>query len=88
MDLVAVHPHAYKHGLTEGEIRSVWRNAFEWARRDRADGAVEYVIVGADPRGRLVELVARSVGEDGYIVFHAMTPPSARTLRELGLGGR
>ena len=38
--------------------------------------------------GRLVELVARAVGDEDYIVFHAMTPPSARTLRELGLVGR
>lgn len=88
MNLIAIHPHAFKHGLTEDEIEHVWRNAFEWARRDRDDGKIEYALVGIDNSGRLVELVARRCGNEGYIVFHAQTPPTRRTLNELGLNGR
>lgn len=85
MDLLNVHPHAYKHGLTNEEIEHAWRNAFEWARRDRDDGKTEYIVLGVDSRGRVVEMVARSVADIGYIVFHAKTPPSETALRELGL---
>lgn len=85
MELIAIHSHAYKHGLSEGAIRHAWRNAFEWCRRERDDGKFEYVLLGIDGAGRLVELIARSV-PGGYIVFHAKTPPSERVLRELGIG--
>lgn len=88
MDLVGIHSNAYKHGLSKQEIEHVWRNAFEWIRRDRDDGKTEYVLVGVDYRGRLVELIARSTGDDGYIVFHANTPLSRRVREELGLDGR
>ena len=87
MDLIAIHPNSYKHGLDDNAIEHAWRNAFEWLRRDRNDGKTEYVLLGVDRQGRLVELVARSAGNDGYIVFHANTPPSRRVLEELGLMG-
>lgn len=87
MDLIAIHPNSYKHGLDDNAIEHAWRNAFEWLRRDRDDGKTEYVLLGVDRQGRLVELVARPVGNDGYIVFHANTPPSRRVLEELGLMG-
>jgi hypothetical protein len=87
VDLIAIHPNSYKHGLDDNAIEHAWRNAFEWLRRDRDDGKTEYVLLGVDHQGRLVELVARSVGNDGYIVFHANTPPSRRVLEELGLMG-
>lgn len=87
MDLIAIHPNSYKHGLDDNAIEHAWRNAFEWLRRDGDDGKTEYVLLGVDHQGRLVELAARSVGNDGYIVFHANTPPSRRMLEELGLMG-
>lgn len=87
MDLIAIHPNSYKHGLDDDAIEHTWRNAFEWLRRERDDGKTEYVLLGVDQQGRLVELVARSIGDDGYIVFHANTPPSSRVLTELGLNG-
>jgi hypothetical protein len=88
MELISIHPNAYKHGLTDEEIGHAWRNAFEWVRRDRTDGGIDYALVGIDQRGRLVELVARKCSEDGYIVFHALTPPTKRMLAELGLDAR
>lgn len=44
----------------------------------------EWLAVGLD--GRLVELVYQYDEEDDFFfVFHGMTPPSGKTLRELGL---
>ena len=88
VELIGIHPHAYKHGLTSDEIEHAWRNAFEQARRDRADGRVDYLLVGLDQKGRLIELIARCCGKDQYIIFHAITPPTRKFLLEMGLSGR
>lgn len=46
----------------------------------------EWLAVGRDDRGRLVELVYQYDEEDDFFfVFHGMTPPTGKTLRELGL---
>ena len=46
----------------------------------------EWLAVGLDGRGRLVELVYQyDEDDDFFFVFHGMTPPSGKTLRELGL---
>ena len=52
--------------------------------RQRPTG--EWLAVGLDGRGRLVELVYQYDDEDDFFfVLHGMTPPSGKTLRELGL---
>jgi len=69
MELAAIHPNALKHGLTEEDIRHAWSNAFEWIRRDRDDGIIDYVFIGPDTKGNLSELIARfSAPVGGYIV--------------------
>jgi len=43
------------------------------------------VAVGFDTNGRLIEIVG-SVMENGTVrLFHAMTPPSKKTLQEVGI---
>ncbi|WP_415997349.1 hypothetical protein [Gordonibacter pamelaeae] len=52
--------------------------------KQRSSG--EWLAVGLDGRGRLLELVYQYDEEDDFFfVLHGMTPPSGRTLRELGL---
>lgn len=48
MELIAIHPHALKHGLTETDIRCAWNSAFAWFRRDLENGGIDYVLVGLD----------------------------------------
>ncbi len=38
-----------------------------------------------DARGRLLEMVAVELEDGTPLVFHCMTPPSEKTLRETGL---
>ncbi len=38
MELIAIHPHALKHGLTETDITCAWNSAFAWFRRDLENG--------------------------------------------------
>ena len=86
MELLAIHPHAFKHGLTETDIESAWTCAFAWFRRDLENGGIDYVLVGLDGRSRLMELIARYCPEqDGCIVLHAQTPPTRKVLREIGI---
>ena len=83
-----VHPRVIKRHpeLTEKDVLSAWHNAFAMAIRTTPEGD-RFVAAGADAHGRLVEMVAVK-NHEGYLIFHAMTPPSARTLIELNLQGR
>lgn len=79
--IMARHPE-----LKRRDVKSAWRNAVDFKERpsEKADDVV-LVAVGADAHGRLIEMMG-AVNADGIIlVFHAMTPPSAKTLREIGL---
>ena len=45
----------------------------------------EYIAVGTDNTGRLIEMVAKRIRNMEFIVYHAMTPPTKKTMRELKL---
>lgn len=60
--------------------------AFEGTLRSRARDThpVQWVGVGADARGRLLEYIAVEDEPDGWLVFHAM-PVTTKVLIEVGL---
>lgn len=60
--------------------------AFEGMLRPRARDTdpIQWVSVGADASGRLLEYVAVENEPDGWLVFHAM-PATAKALTEVGL---
>ena len=71
--------------LSEDDVKSAWNNAIQYAERTTDDlDAPLLVAVGSDSRDRLLELVAVA-GEESIHIFHAMTPPSKKTLEELGV---
>lgn len=70
--------------ISEQDVMAAWENLFRWSLRE-TERKDYYVAVGMDQKGRLLEMVA-AVEEDGtMVIFHAMTPPSKKTLREVGL---
>ena len=69
MLLAGIHPHALKHGLCEKDIAHAWNNAFACARRDRDDGKTDYLVVGVDQSGRVVDIAARFGGLAGIYCF-------------------
>ncbi len=95
MELIAIHPHALKHGLTESDITCAWNSAFTWFRRDLENGGIDYVLVGLDGRNRLMELIARYCpNRDGYIIYQSATgcfpferfqQDTQQVLREIGI---
>ena len=76
-------------GLSESDISGAWRNAITVIERSGTSlPDVILVAVGADSNGRLLELVGAMTDGGVVHIFHAMTPPSKKTLQETGLIGR
>ena len=87
MALVSVHPRVMlRHPeLNEDDVLCAWENAFASLSRI-SKNPDEYVSLGFDGRGRLLEIVGVRGGEGDWLLYHAMTPPSDKTFREFGLG--
>lgn len=83
--MVTVHPNALKHGLTEQEVEAAWENYVVGAVR--VPGEVE-VRIGVDPSGRDVEMVGSLIQDSGWLVYHAMRPPTKKVRREIERGMR
>lgn len=83
MPTLIVLDHALKHGLTERQIAHAWNNAVAYVKIER-DQWLDYVAIGPDQNGRLLELTGRKK-PFGIVIYHANTPPSKRALRELRL---
>ena len=83
MDEPVIEEHAFKHGLTEEEIRYAWSH-FLRKRYRGAPNEGEIVAIGFDCKGRLIQMVAMEK-HCGILIYHAMTPPTRRVLLELSL---
>ncbi|MDP9801132.1 hypothetical protein J2S49_001208 [Arcanobacterium wilhelmae] len=85
MSVVGVHPRiAQRHPeVTEADVQAAMRSMIRYQQRPTG----EWLAIGFDGNGRLVELVYVYDSDDDYFfVYHGMTPPSTKTLIELGLG--
>ena len=68
--------------ISPADVMAAMRSMIRYKQRDSG----EWIAVGTDSRSRLVELVYIYDADDDYFfVYHGMTPPSGKTLRELGL---
>mgnify|MGYP004475551607 CR=1 FL=1 len=86
MDELIIDEHALKHGLTAEEISYAWNNFLKKQYRG-APNEGEIVAIGYDRKGRAIEIIAADRAF-GVVVFHAMEPPTAKVLIELGLARR
>lgn len=87
MSSIGVHPRVAKRhpGITDEDVVAAMRSMIRYKQRSSG----EWLAVGLDGNSRLVELVYQyDEEEDFFFVFHGMTPPSGKTLRELGLERR
>ena len=84
MSQIGVHPRiSERHPeVSDADVMSAMRSMIRYKQRESG----EWIAVGTDSRSRLVELVYIYDADDDYfLVYHGMTPPSGKTLRELGL---
>jgi hypothetical protein len=88
VDKVFIHRRvSQRHfGLSEQDVLDAWINCIR--SRPRIDkNPDEYIAVGLDRKGRAIEMTAKRSLDGDWLIYHAMTPPSKKTLRELELGG-
>ena len=81
---IGVHPRISRRHpeVSEADVMAAMRSMIRYKQRESG----EWIAVGTDSRSRLVELVYIYDADDDYFfVYHGMTPPSGKTLRELGL---
>ena len=85
---IFVHPRIMKRHpeISEDDVFSAWINFVRMEHRSEPNSE-HAAAVGFDKNGRLLEMVAVFDGM-GYLVYHAMTPPSKKILIELGLSRR
>ena len=85
MDKLYVHPRITERHpeITKQDVVDAWDSCIRYVPRVNRDG-LEYIAVGVDSKGRLLELIAREVGGE-WLVYHAFTPPTKKALRELGM---
>lgn len=68
--------------VREEDVAVAMRSMIRYRQRDTG----EWLAVGTDSCNRLIELVyLYDEDEDFFLVYHGMTPPSGKALRELGL---
>ncbi|MDI9591007.1 MAG: hypothetical protein QM302_08245 [Acidobacteriota bacterium] len=87
MSVIDVHPRVHRRHpeIADDDVLAAMHGMVRYQQRDGG----EWLSVGFDDKGRLLELVyVYDSDRDGFLVYHAMTPPSGKTLRELGLERR
>ncbi|PST48050.1 hypothetical protein COO72_09785 [Bifidobacterium callitrichos] len=84
MENVIVHPRVHERhpDITDEDALAAWRNILLSAPRD--DGSGAWVSIGMDGNGRLLELVSIHNSAGQWLIYHAMTPPTKKTMKELG----
>ena len=83
---IAIHPRVFSRHqeLNEEDVKTAWRSSFAMKLRFE-DSGIKLVAIGFDSHKRIVEMVAE-IRVDCYYIYHAMIPPSKKTLYELGYG--
>lgn len=83
---LVVHPRIFERHpeLDEVSVMEAWENALLSAPRIDKNYD-EYIVVGFDAKGRLLEMVGARGELGNWLIYHAMTPPSEKTYRELGI---
>lgn len=76
---------AIKHPeIAPMDVAHAWGNRIAMGIRNQGI-APQLVAVGFDASGRMLEMVGVEKENGTVLVFHAMTPPSKKTLREVSL---
>ncbi|CAM2815969.1 hypothetical protein ACSL103130_03595 [Actinomyces slackii] len=83
-ETVRVHPRvSVRHpGITPQDVKTAFLGALRSRARDT--DPVQWVGVGLDGRGRLLEFIAVELDSHEWLVFHAMVA-TTKVLREIGM---
>jgi len=71
--------------ISKEDAAAAWGNCIK--SRPRLDkNPDEYLAIGTDDKGRLLELVVLRDSEGDWLIYHAKTPPTENAKRELQMG--
>lgn len=70
--------------ITKGDAISAWYNAIRSKPRLNKNPD-EYIAIGIDGKGRIMELVAVRDKDGRFFIYHAFIPPQDNAKRELGM---
>ena len=86
MEIITVHERVCRlhTDLSEDDVITAWSHIVRSFTRTWSD-LRECVAVGVDARGRLVEMISLRLADGSQLIYHAMTPPTKKVLKELGL---
>ena len=86
---VIVHPRVHERHpeISEEDVLYAWEGCLKSIPRIDKDPD-EYIAVGVDSSGRMIEMVAKRISTGSFVIYHAFTPPTRKMLRELGLANR
>lgn len=66
-----IHESAYRHGLTDDEIRHAWDNAMGFYDIDIEHEPIKSLCIGPDRAGNLLEVLYLQA-DDADLIIHAM----------------
>ncbi|GMO66035.1 MAG: hypothetical protein Ta2A_13990 [Treponemataceae bacterium] len=73
MDLVIIfRPSAFKHGVTEADVRHAFRTMKYDAELDEPESDGKHLLIGFDCNANLIEILYANIDDDTVRVFHAM----------------
>ena len=80
-----VHPRIAKRHpeIKTDDVVTAWNNCTRFIPR-LSNSKDDYIAIGADSKGRMIEMVATIDDSGSFVVYHAKTPPSSEILKELG----
>lgn len=82
--VVTRHP---EQKIEKADAVTAWNNAIRGRPRLEKNPA-EYLAIGIDGKGRLMELVAIRNDDGDFLIYRAFTPPQPNAKRELGFPER
>lgn len=88
MDRVLVSERVEKRhpecNITKQDARDAFANIVKSVSRVEKDPR-EYIAIGIDRYGRMIELVFKLNDNGDWLIYHAITPPQKNAKRELGI---
>lgn len=83
---IRVHPRVSRTRpeIEDADVVAAFTNSLRAVPREGSGFPPQWVGVGLDSKGRLLQFVAINKGIDEWLIFHAM-PATTKVLREVGL---
>ena len=81
---IEIHPRIEEQHpeIKNEDVLEAWQNFVIGGTRTKSKNYPEVLRIGYDQKGRELEMVG-TLTENGWLVYHAMTPPSKKTTVEI-----